>query len=722
MTPLFESPDESSHLQVIDYFARHRRRYPPTLPESRIATGAAMAESLRYHTPPLYYTPPLYHIVGAVLTAGITLDDLAARLEANPAWEMDWSPQRDADPWNKNVYLHLPGETWRESSTMRAALLLRVFSVGLGALTAWWVFASARVIFPAQPALALTATALVALNPQFIALSAGVTNDALSNAIFSLFVYLALRAMRDAAGWARWGGLGALVGVGMLTKQSALLLLPLGGLAILGQGAPGKLPPWRKILVDGAALGLTAALVGGSWYVLNTLRYGDPLGLQMHFGSQMPLPSFGLREARAVFETYWAGFGWALLSVPPWIYGVMALFVVAALAGMGRAVLPGGGVWHALWITRRGLALLVVLLGMNVVSLVRWALATGAPYGRLLFPSNVAIGILLAWGLAQWSDVRGWRWGRLGAVAGWLWLAVLVPGWILRPAFATPHVTRPLPTVAVPLDVHFVAGPTLLAYQITPPSASSLRPGDILRVTLYWQMEQAPLPRYTTWLQLSAFDPTQRIAAQDVWLGGTHYPTDFWRPGDVVRQQHRLVVLTDTVPFGLYWLRLGLVLPSGARALVTDAGDTVTLGPWRVRPAAVPAPAFPLDARLGEAMRLSGYDVTVDDSLTLTLTWQAQSMLPVDYAVFVHWVAADGTMLSQHDGPPAAGRYPTSWWLPGDVVPDTHTLPLPDVVPASITLRVGMYDPTTGARLPAYDAQGEWLPDGIVLLEIRQNG
>ena len=734
ITPLFESPDESSHLQVIDYLARYRRLYPPAVPDVRITTGPLMAASLRYHTPPLYYTPPLYHILGAVLTAGIPMDDLAERLTPNPAWDMAWSPQRDAEAWNKNVYAHLPGETGRESPTMRAALVLRTLSVALGALTVVGVFGCAHVIFPHQPVVALTSAALIALNPQFIALAAGVTNDALANAIFALFAYLALCEMRSfqqkTPAWLRWAGLGALVGVGLLTKQSALLLLPLGGLAILGQ-ALGQDPRfflkkwatqariWRKIVMDGAALGLGASLVGGSWYIHNALHYGDPLGLQTHFRSQMPLANFGWREMWTVFETYWAGFGWALLSAPGWVYGVIALFVLVAVSGMGRAVLPGGTVWLAPALTRRGLVLLTVLLGMNMLSLRRWAVATGAPYGRLMFLSNAALGVLLAWGLAQWSDVRWVRGARLAFVAGLMWLSVLVPGWILRPAFAAPHVTLPLADRVVPVDAHFVAGPTLLAYDASLPVARTLVPGDALGVTLYWGMEYVPLPRYTTWVHLSPADPTQRIADADAWLGGTHYPSDLWRRPDLgVRQVHQVRVPEQGAPFGLYWLRLGLTPPAGERVPLVDGGSAVTLGPWRVRPVPGAAPAVPVDARLGEAVRLQGYDVAVTDSLVVTLTWSAEAVPALDYVVFVHWVGAEGVMLAQHDGSPAAGRYPSSWWLPGDCVPDVHRLSLPLTLPNPIILYVGMYDPATGARLPAYTASGALLPDGIIPLPV----
>ena len=53
---------------------------------------------------------------------------------------------------------------------------------------------------------------------------------------------------------------------------------------------------------------------------------------------------------------------------------------------------------------------------------------------------------------------------------------------------------------------------------------------------------------------------------------------------------------------------------------------------------------------------------------------------------------------------PANWTRPTTGWLPGEYVTDLHTLTLPAELPdGPLTLRVGLYDPATGARLMAGD-------------------
>jgi 4-amino-4-deoxy-L-arabinose transferase-like glycosyltransferase/Ni/Co efflux regulator RcnB len=715
VTPLFENPDESSHLQVIDYLARERRLYPPAGPAHPVSTGPEMAEAVRYHTPPWYYTPPLYHILGALLTADLPMDDLPARLIPNPAWDRGWSPQRNADPWNKNVFVHPPDENPAQSNTARAALRLRLLSIAMGAATVACTYAIARRLRPTPPALALAAAAFVALNPQFIALSASVSNDPLTTMLFALFLLCALRQMEAAAAWPRWAALGALAGAGMLTKQSTLILLPLGVLAILGQGPARRLPPLRKVFCDGCAFGLTACAVGGGWYLRNALRYHDIVGLATHFNSAISLREFGPSEAWAIFETYWAGFGWALLSTPLWVYCVCAILVAWGLLGWGRAFLPGGSLHHSTPVTRRGLALLALTWGMNAASLTRWAIATGAPYGRLLFPSAAAAAVLWAWGVFEWRGGRARRIGIAAAAMFGVLLAALTPWCILRPAFDTPYTSQGLPPTATAHPVAFQNGVTLSGYQT---DRRNLHPGDTFPITLYWEATQPPRQRLSAWLQLGPQEATQRVADEDRWLGGTLYPSDFWRTGDAIRQVHRLK-LPDTTPApGLYWIRLGVLDEGGARVLQSDGSDTVQLGPWRVR-AAAPAPARPVEYLLGDAIVLSGYDIARrGETLAITLTWKAKALSPVDYTVFVHLMDEAGNIIAQQDGPPAAGRYPTMWWLAGDAVPDPHVLELVGPLPRRAGLRVGMYDPTTGVRLPAFDLHGARLPDDVIPLDL----
>jgi hypothetical protein len=98
----------------------------------------------------------------------------------------------------------------------------------------------------------------------------------------------------------------------------------------------------------------------------------------------------------------------------------------------------------------------------------------------------------------------------------------------------------------------------------------------------------------------------------------------------------------------------------------------------------------------------------------LTLYWQTSTSLDTSYTVFVHSLNTQEELIGQADGPPVANYYPTTAWDPGEVVQDNRS------VPAGDHYLVGLYNPATGERLPAFTANGTRLADDAVVLSAGQ--
>lgn len=96
---------------------------------------------------------------------------------------------------------------------------------------------------------------------------------------------------------------------------------------------------------------------------------------------------------------------------------------------------------------------------------------------------------------------------------------------------------------------------------------------------------------------------------------------------------------------------------------------------------------------------------TPGGAVTVDLKWDTARPLDGDYTVFVHLYDPTGRLVTQHDGPPLGGSRPTSSWAPGRATPDFHGLILPANVAGPLTLRVGLYDPVSGRRLPLADGR-----------------
>jgi len=128
-----------------------------------------------------------------------------------------------------------------------------------------------------------------------------------------------------------------------------------------------------------------------------------------------------------------------------------------------------------------------------------------------------------------------------------------------------------------------------------------------------------------------------------------------------------------------------------------------------------------INVHFGDSIRLLGYDLVLDvqrSELHVTLYWEALGTLDIAYTVFTHLVDSAGVIRAQHDAQPQGGDFPTTEWLPGDVIRDTHVLTLADdMPPGEYRLLVGLYRLDTGARLPALDASGRRWPNDAVALE-----
>jgi hypothetical protein len=239
-------------------------------------------------------------------------------------------------------------------------------------------------------------------------------------------------------------------------------------------------------------------------------------------------------------------------------------------------------------------------------------------------------------------------------------------------------------------------------------------PGDEITLTAYWRALQTLDTNYAVFLHLDAPDG-QTIAAVDQ-SHPNNIPTANWSPSLYLRNPLALRVPANALPIR-YSLRVGLYNPqSGQRLPLSDgSGDAFTVGQVWVEPTSPPAPPRGYLARFGDSIRLlsANYDPSAQ---SITLLWQSDAPIQEDYSIFLHLLDANGNLIGQADGLPYHNLYPPAAWLPGQVVEDTRSLDLKDAPPAKIV--IGVYNPHSGARLPAVDADNTPLPDDAFYLII----
>lgn len=139
----------------------------------------------------------------------------------------------------------------------------------------------------------------------------------------------------------------------------------------------------------------------------------------------------------------------------------------------------------------------------------------------------------------------------------------------------------------------------------------------------------------------------------------------------------------------------------------------------------VAAAAYPTQADFGGQLSLLGYDldtseVIPSESLTLTLYWQAQQDLNIDYQVFVHLLRSDGSLvIGAQSDKLNPGDYPTSRWSLARYVRDVHTITIPaDTPPGEYHLSTGLWVQKEGWRLPLFDEAEQQVGDHFILQQI----
>jgi hypothetical protein len=109
--------------------------------------------------------------------------------------------------------------------------------------------------------------------------------------------------------------------------------------------------------------------------------------------------------------------------------------------------------------------------------------------------------------------------------------------------------------------------------------------------------------------------------------------------------------------------------------------------------------------RLVDYKRHSREALAPGKSFDVSLTWQCLAPPDGDKTVFVQLVGPDGRLYGQKDNPPVKGAHLTSAWKAGEVVIDRYALAVAKDAPAGeYRLIAGLYNPTTGKRLPVAES------------------
>ncbi|MBI4319019.1 MAG: glycosyltransferase family 39 protein [Chloroflexi bacterium] len=128
-----------------------------------------------------------------------------------------------------------------------------------------------------------------------------------------------------------------------------------------------------------------------------------------------------------------------------------------------------------------------------------------------------------------------------------------------------------IPRIQHPLRAELGEAVTLLGYDL---DQKPVRPGDVIRLTLYWQTRARMDESYTVFTHI--LDAGERIRGQkdQIPLGGKA-PTTSWVPGEVTQDVYDIQINQDAAP-GTHLLEIGMYhAPTGRRLPVMLSGQRV---------------------------------------------------------------------------------------------------------------------------------------------------
>jgi 4-amino-4-deoxy-L-arabinose transferase-like glycosyltransferase len=519
-------------------------------------------------------------------------------------------------------------------------------------------------------AIAALAALLWAADPFVIAFSRVLHVDALAASFLTLSLLAACLYWHHERR-ARWLMLsGICAGLAILSKSPALALLPWVGLVTLVAAwrAPGR--PQQRLLREIQPLAAWAALCALTIFALwpalgiapirayQQLRLGvDAEGAQPHM-----LGNFFLgREDDAPGPLFYPV---ALaLRLTPWT--MLGLLLLA-------------GVWRrARAIERRDLAALACFAVLFIAAMTLFP----KKFNRYLVPIFPALDILAACGLA-WA--ARWLGQRAAHRARTAWAARRhVPGALLG-----------LVVLAAAINVAWWHPYEMVYFNQALGGAQvgantfTTGWGEGLSEVANWLNQQPDITGVVTVsTMVNGLQEYLRKGAQAVGRSGPLPPA----AGYVVVYVRNVQWDTPWAPFDQFYGR-----ETPAHIVRIHGVDYA----WIYR---VPPPAGQLIAAdFGPNIHLRGVEsrgpVQRGQLLTYQMSWKTSAAPTTDYMLFAHLIGADMQRSAQADL-----LYPTSGWGTNRYVTTNLTVPLPPNLPAgTYRLVIGLYDPTSGQRLPLH--------------------
>jgi 4-amino-4-deoxy-L-arabinose transferase-like glycosyltransferase len=287
--------------------------------------------------------------------------------------------------------------------------MVRLLSLIVGAISIIVTYFAVLSAFPRRNGTAIGASGFAALLPTHVMLTSSVSNDSLMELMFGIGLLTLAKIVADGPRLYRTILLGLILGAGILTKTTCILLYPLAVVAYWLSERRAKTGLKCVLYHIEIAFGISL-LVGGWWLVRNQHIYGDPLAIHQFEKAfqHTSKPEFFLERGFSwftyfvlvtiwTFESFWGVFGHMNVFMPTWLYMALGVISLAVAIGLIKTL-------KELWklpTERIGIILYVLTVVLTVATFIQFNLNFFQAQGRYLYPALVPISTFWVLGIER---------------------------------------------------------------------------------------------------------------------------------------------------------------------------------------------------------------------------------------------------------------------------------------------------------------------------------
>ena len=149
-----------------------------------------------------------------------------------------------------------------------------------------------------------------------------------------------------------------------------------------------------------------------------------------------------------------------------------------------------------------------------------------------------------------------------------------------------------------------------------------------------------------------------------------------------------------------------------------DINGTPAYAAYQLNSAPTLNPTWPTDVNFGNAITLTGYDVSgaiSGEMMQLSLYWEVNGRPAANFTPFIHLEDRWAYRWSQVE----PFVYPVEQWQPGEQIVQHVDLPVQPGTPlGDYRVRIGLFDANDGSRLARFDGNGRFAGDALIIENI----